>query len=319
MSVFQQFFGLREDPFRVNPDPRYLFLTPGTREALAGLAYGIQSRSGIILLTGEVGTGKTTLLQKLLGGLHQSRTATAFVFHTRLGAAGLFHCMMADFGIPAEPCSKSETVIRLNRWLLDKHRAGQSAVLIVDEAQNLREGVLEEIRLLTNLETATEKLLQIVLAGQPELEQKLKCAALRQLRQRITIRCRTLPLTREETRGYIAMRLSIAGAEGEPAFSAEAVDAVHAFSRGVPRVINVLCQHSLIHAFSERMRPVAAAVVEEVARDFDLERYESEEELENRTDLEGGDSCASSEGSRTDFRLSPVALSHSAQTREMAE
>ena len=317
--MYLQFFKLREDPFRVNPDPRYLFLTPGTREALAGLAYGIQNRSGILLLTGEVGTGKTTLLHKILGGLERSQTATAFVFHTRLGPAGLLHCMMADFGIPAEPRSKSETVIRLNRWLLERHRAGQTAVLIVDEAQNLHERALEEIRLLTNLETATEKLLQIVLAGQPELEQKLKCAALRQLRQRITIRCRTLPFTPEETRGYIAMRLSTAGAAGEPIFSAEALDAVHAYSRGVPRVINVLCQHSLIHALSERMRPVTAAVVEEVARDFDLERYQSEGELEKATELEGGDSCASAEGATRDLRLSPVKLSHGTPAGEVAE
>jgi len=317
--MYQQFFGLREDPFRVNPDPRYLFLTPSAQEALAGLAYGVQSRSGIILLTGEVGTGKTTLLHKLLGWLHQNQTATAFVFHTRLGAAGLFNCMMADFGIPAEPRSKSETVIRLNRWLLDKFRMGQTAVLIVDEAQNLREQVLEEIRLLTNLETATEKLLQIVLAGQPELEQKLKCAALRQLRQRITIRCRTLPLSLEETRGYITMRLTTAGAKGEPVFSPGAIDAVHAFSCGVPRVINVLCQHSLIHALSERMRPVVASVVEEVAQDFDLERYEAADERENRAQLDRGQEWAPAEELPGDLNLSPAQVALGAQARGVAE
>ncbi len=186
--MYQQFFGLREDPFRVNPDPRYLFLTPSNQEALASLAYGIRNRYGIILMTGEVGTGKTTLLHALLDGLRQARAVTAFIFNTRLSVGGLFDCLMTDFGIACESNTKSEKLSRLNHWLLDRFRAGQTAVLIVDEAQNLSVAVLEEIRLLTNLETSTEKLLQIVLSGQPELEEKLKCTQLRQLRQRITIR-----------------------------------------------------------------------------------------------------------------------------------
>jgi type II secretory pathway predicted ATPase ExeA len=164
--------------------------------------------------------------------------------------------------------------MRLNHWLLDRYRAGETAVLVVDEAQNLSLQVLEEIRLLTNLETSTEKLLQIVLTGQPELEEKLKLPQLRQLRQRITMRCRTMPLTLEETFGYIAERLRIAGADGEPIFSKEAIEAAHMYSRGIPRVINLLCEHSLINAYVDHLRPVSAHLVEEVAREFQLDEIE---------------------------------------------
>jgi general secretion pathway protein A len=161
--------------------------------------------------------------------------------------------------------------LKLNHWLLERYRAGEAAVLIVDEAQNLSLQVLEEIRLLTNLETSTEKLLQIVLTGQPELEEKLKLPQLRQLRQRITLRCRTSPLTLEETYGYIAERLRIAGANGEPIFSKEAIQAVNLYSHGIPRVVNLLCEHALINAYVDHIRPVPAHLVEEVAREFQLD------------------------------------------------
>jgi len=272
--MYQKFFGLRESPFNVNPDPRYLFLTKHIQEALAGLTYGIQNRKGFILLTGEVGTGKTTLLNRLLDWLHGQRVATAFVFNSQLNVSQLFDFMMADFEIPCESQEKSHVLMRLNHWLLERYRAGETAVLIVDEAQNLSLPVLEEIRLLTNLETSTEKLLQIVLTGQPELEEKLKLPQLRQLRQRITLRCRTAPLTREETFGYIAERMRIAGANGEPIFSKEAVQSVHTYSRGIPRVVNLLCEHALINAYVDHLRPVPADLVEEVAREFQLDEIE---------------------------------------------
>jgi general secretion pathway protein A len=274
--MYQEFFELREDAFRVNPDPRYLYCTPATQEALASLAYGVQSRGGIAVLTGEVGTGKTTLLHRLQDWLHQNRAATAYLSNTRLNAAELFDCIMADFAIPCGLQNKSAALIQLSRWLLDKYRLGETAVLIVDEAQNLSEEVLEEIRLLSNLETATEKLLQIILSGQPELERTLKRTGLRQLRQRITTRCRTLPLSFDETQGYIARRLSIAGANGNPIFAAGAMESVYSYSHGIPRVTNLLCQQALLRAFAERTRPVPAALVEEVAQEFELERNEQE-------------------------------------------
>jgi type II secretory pathway predicted ATPase ExeA len=272
--MYQKFFGLRESPFNVNPDPRYLFLTKQIQEALAGLTYGIQNRKGFILLTGEVGTGKTTLLNRLLDWLHGQRVATAFIFNSQLDVSQLFDFIMADFEIPSETREKSQVLMRLNQWLLERYRAGETAVLIVDEAQNLSLQVLEEIRLMTNLETSTEKLLQIVLTGQPELEEKLKLPQLRQLRQRITLRCRTAPLTLEETFGYIAERLRIAGANSEPIFSKEAIQTVHMYSRGIPRVVNLLCEHSLINAYVDHLRPVPAHLVEEVAREFQLDEIE---------------------------------------------
>jgi general secretion pathway protein A len=268
--MYKKFFNLKENPFNVNPDPRYLFLTRNTQEALACLTYGIETRKGFILLTGEVGTGKTTLLNKLLGWLHQENVATAFVFNPRLSVSQFFDFMMADFGIPCESRMKSQVLLKLNQWLLDRYQAGERAVLIVDEAQNLSQQMLEEIRLLTNLETSTEKLLQIVLAGQPELEVKLNQPQMRQLRQRITLRAKTLPLTLEETRGYINERLRIAGSNGGEVFSSEAIEAVHRYARGIPRVTNVLSEHALISAFVDQRKPVPQEVVEEVAHDFEL-------------------------------------------------
>jgi len=269
--MYQRFFGLRESPFNVNPDPRYLYLTRQIQEALAGLTYGIQNRKGFILLTGEVGTGKTTLLNRLLDWLRGQRVATAFIFNSRLEVNHLFDFMMADFEIPYDSREKSHVLLRLNQWLLDRYRLGETAVLIVDEAQNLSSEVLEEIRLLTNLETSTEKLLQIVLTGQPELEEKLKVPELRQLRQRITLRCHTSALSLDETYGYIAERLRIAGSNGEPIFSKEAIQMVHQYSRGIPRVVNLLCEHSMINAYVDSLRPVPAHLVEEVAREFQLD------------------------------------------------
>jgi general secretion pathway protein A len=269
--MYQRFFGLRENPFNDNPDPRYLFLTPQIQEALAGLTYGIQNRKSFILLTGEVGTGKTTILNRLLEWLHGQRVSTAFIFNSQLEVSHLFDFIMADFEIPCESREKSQILLRLNQWLLERYRVGETAVLIVDEAQNLSLPVLEEIRLLTNLETSKQKLLQIVLTGQPELEDKL--LQLRQLWQRITLRCHTSVLTLEETFGYVAERLRIAGANGEPIFSKEAIQTVHVYSRGIPRVMNLLCDHSLIDAYVEQLRPVPAHLVEEVAREFQLDEF----------------------------------------------
>ena len=216
--MYKEFFGLRANPFNVNPDPRYLFLTRHTEEALACLTYGIQSRKGFVLLTGEVGTGKTTLINKLMEWLRLQQVATAFIFNSRMDVPQLLDFMMADFGIPCDTKSKSQLLQRLYNWLLDRYRAGETAVLVIDEAQNLSDEVLEEIRMLTNLETFTEKLLQIVLVGQPELEQRLKQPQLRQLRQRLTLRAKTHPLNLEETKSYITQRLRIAGSNGEMIF-----------------------------------------------------------------------------------------------------
>jgi type II secretory pathway predicted ATPase ExeA len=268
--MYKEFFGLRANPFNVNPDPRYLFLTRHTEEALACLTYGIQSRKGFVLLTGEVGTGKTTLINKLLEWLRLQQVATAFVFNSRMNVPQFLDYMMADFGIECSSKAKSQVLLRLYNWLLDRYRAGETAVLIVDEAQNLSEEVLEEIRMMTNLETFTEKLLQIVLVGQPELEEKLKQPQLRQLRQRLTLRAKTHPLSLEETKAYVAQRLRIAGSNGQPIFDTEALVAIHRYSDGIPRVVNLLCEHCLVSGFVDQQKVIARPVVEAVAKDFDL-------------------------------------------------
>jgi general secretion pathway protein A len=268
--MYKEFYGLRANPFNVNPDPRYLFLTRHTEEALACLTYGIQSRKGFVLLTGEVGTGKTTLINKLLEWLRLQQVATAFVFNSRLNVPQFLDYMMADFGIPCDSRAKSQILLRLYNWLLDRYRAGETAVLIVDEAQNLTDEVLEEIRMLTNLETFTEKLLQIVLVGQPELEQKLKQPQLRQLRQRLTLRAKTHALTIEETKAYVQQRLRIAGSNGQEIFDPEALASIHRYASGIPRVINLLCEHCLVSAFVDQQKIIGPGVVDAVARDFDL-------------------------------------------------
>jgi len=272
--MYKSYFGLKENPFNVNPDPRYLYLTKQIEEALTGLMYGIQTRKGFITLTGEVGTGKTTLVNRLLDWLRQRRTRTAFLFNSRMNTSHLFDFILAEFEIVCESRTKSQQLMRLNQWLLERYRAGETAVLIIDEAQNLSYPVLEEIRMLTNLETSTEKLLQIVLSGQPELEEKLKLPQLRQLKQRITLRCKTAPLTKEQTHAYIAERLRIAGTSGEQIFSPEAMDTVHMYSLGIPRVVNLLCEHALINTYVEQERVVSPKIVEDIAREFQLDEIE---------------------------------------------
>jgi general secretion pathway protein A len=272
--MYKKFFGLGESPFNVNPDPRYLYLTHHIQEALACLIYGIQTRRGFILLTGEVGTGKTTVLNKLLEWSRQENISTAFMFNPRLSEAEFFDFMMADFGITCDSTMKSRTLMKLNEWLLAQYQGGKRVILIVDEAQNLSLEMLEEIRLLTNLETATAKLLQIVLAGQPELDEKINDPQLRQLRQRITLWAKTSPLTLLETHGYIKERLRIAGGTGEEIFGPEAIEAIHRHARGIPRITNLLCEHALINAFVGHCKTVSAQMVEEVARDFDLQEFD---------------------------------------------
>ncbi len=307
--MYKSFYGLKENPFNVNPDPRFLYLTKQIEEALTGLMYGIQTRKGFITLTGEVGTGKTTLVNRLLDWLHHRQTRTAFLFNSRMNSSQLFDFILAEFDIPCESKSKSQQLLKLNHWLLERYRAGETVVLIVDEAQNLTFPVLEEIRLLTNLETSTEKLLQIVLSGQPELEEKLRLPQLRQLRQRIMLRCHTSPLTAEQTYEYIRERLRIAGADGTPVFSEKAVEAVHLYSMGIPRVVNLLCEHSLVNAFVDQQRPIGPKIVEDVAREFQLDEVEPiapAGEVNNNSDVYNSEAFLQNLGEALSrFRLNP--------------
>jgi general secretion pathway protein A len=278
--MYRQFFGLHSNPFNMNPDPRYLFLTRHTEEALACLIHGVEGRKGFVLLTGEVGTGKTTLINKLLDRLREKNIAAAFIFNPRLNVRQFLNYVVTDFGVTGESTSrdsedKDEVLRGFNNWLLDRYRCGQTAVLIVDEAQSLSDKLLEEIRLLTNLETCTEKLLQVVLVGQPELEHKLKQPNLRQLRQRVTLWAKTQPLALDETEAYVAERLRIAGSNGEPIFDSTALSAVYRFSGGIPRTVNLICEHCLVTAFADQKKLISGDVVEAVARDFDLKDCEA--------------------------------------------
>jgi general secretion pathway protein A len=304
--MYKSFFGLKENPFNVNPDPRFLFFTKQIEETLTGLMYGIQTHKGFITLTGEVGTGKTTLINRLLDWLRQRRARTAFLFNSRMNTNQLFDFVLAEFEIACDSKSKSQQLMKLNHWLLERYRMGETVVLIVDEAQNLTFPVLEEIRLLTNLETSTEKLLQIVLSGQPELEERLRLPELRQLRQRIMLRCKTAQLTKEETRDYISQRLKIAGASAESIFSPQALDTIHLYSMGIPRVINLLCEHSLVNAFVENQRPIQAKIIEEVAREFQLDEVEPIAPESGSTDIYNSEAFLQNLGEALSrFRLGP--------------
>lgn len=268
--MYRSFFGLRVPPFGPGPDPAFLYMTPHIREALACLQYGIVRRKGFVVMSGEVGTGKTTLLKAVLNSFIKSRVSTAFVFNPRLDVLDFLEFVLTDFGIPPKNRTKSGMLLQLNHWLIERFREGGLCVIVVDEAQNLSWELFEEIRLLTNLESASEKLLQIVLSGQPELEVKLRDPSLRQLRQRISVWCRTRPLSRDGTRAYITERLRIAGAS-EPALSPEAMNVVHKYSNGIPRLINLICEHAMISAYVEQVKPVPAQIVETVSIELDLD------------------------------------------------
>ncbi|MGE0406166.1 MAG: ExeA family protein [Candidatus Korobacteraceae bacterium] len=269
--MYRAFFKLRHNPFNVNPDPRFLYCTRATVKALASLAHGIYRRKGFILLSGEVGTGKTTIVNKLLEWLRTQNATTAFIFHPSLDPAQFLDMVLADFGVRCDSPLKSQKILHLHKFLLERHRAGGTAVLIVDEAQDLAPEVLEEIRLLTNLETSTHKLLQILLSGQPELEELLRRPEMRQVRQRITIRCKTYPLTLEETQAYILTRLKVAGATMEPIFAPDAVRAIHRYSQGIPRIINFLCEHALIAAFADQQRTIRGTLIDGIAHENELD------------------------------------------------
>ena len=266
--MYNQFFALRENPFDVTPDPRFLFLNRQTQHALDELTHGIKSRKGLLLLTGEVGTGKTTLLNHLLAWLQQQRTPAAFIFNSHLEVSDLFDFVLMDFAVKFDVGAKNNALMRLHQWLLESFRVGQTPVMIVDEAQGLADHLLEEIRMLLNMETCSEKLLQIVLAGQPELDDRLQQPALRQVKQRVALRCKTAPLSRHETHQYIQSRLHIAGANGKPIFASQAMDAAYYYSRGIPRITNLLCEHALVNASLENIQPVPPHFVAEVARQF---------------------------------------------------
>jgi type II secretory pathway predicted ATPase ExeA len=268
--VYKKFFGLAKDPFIVSPDPSFLFSTPATEKTYASLLYGIQARKGLILLVGEVGTGKTLLLRKLMEQLHDAAAATAFVFNPRMKAADFLDYVLGDFGVEYDPSDRLLTFKILQDWLLKRNKLGQASVLIVDEAQNLSPEAFQVVHALSNLETPTDKLLQIILSGQREIEGILRLPEMKPLSQRIAVRLRTGPLSPAETLQYIAHRLRVAGGDIKTVFTPGAIKAVSWSSAGIPRLINLICEHALISGYADQRRPVGAETVQVVAREFSL-------------------------------------------------
>ncbi|HWN44094.1 MAG TPA: AAA family ATPase [Thermoanaerobaculia bacterium] len=262
MAIYQNFYGLEREPFGVTPDPDFLFLTSGHREALSQLLYGIQERKGFILVTAEVGMGKTTLLQSLRQEL-DSTTAVAYVSNTMLPFQGILEYMLEEFEIQKPGDSHAQRLVALQSFLLERHRTGQNSVLILDEAQNLYPQTLEQIRLLSNFETTKEKILQIVLVGQPELLSRLEVPELRQLKQRIGMICSIPPMTRAGTRNYIRTRLRLAGANDLGLFTEEALSQICEQADGIPRVVNMLCDHCLLIGYADQTRRIDCDIVDQ--------------------------------------------------------
>jgi general secretion pathway protein A len=271
--MYKKFFGLTRSPFEISPDPYFLFPTVRHNEALASIVHGVLRRKGFMVLSGEVGTGKTLMVRCLLELLRTRGVASANVFNPRLRPKEFLHYVIGDLGMnPASAENKGTLLLQLYNYLIARQQKNQTTVLIVDEAQNMDVELLEEIRLLTNLETAQQKLLQIVLVGQPELDQKMDSPQLRQLKQRITLRCTLEPLAEIETRAYIWQRMKRAGVTFEAVliFPTATVASIYSYSRGIPRLINTICENALIHAYAQRSKTVTEEMIHEVARDLRL-------------------------------------------------
>jgi len=270
-DMYESFYGLKENPFNVTPNPEYIYLGENHREALAQLLYGVKERKGFIVITGEVGTGKTTLIHYLLAKMNGNHTKTALLFNPKLAVDDFIQYILKDLGVRVQGKTKGEYLHNLHRYLLHAYQRDERVILIVDEAQGLKPELLEEIRLLSNLETSRSKLLQIVLLGQPEFDKTLSQAGFRQLRQRINLRYHLLPLSEKETKEYIGKRLRIAGAK-EPIFTEKAIKQIYLKSRGIPRLINILCDNALLNGYALDQRKVDERSVKEVAKDLYLKK-----------------------------------------------
>jgi general secretion pathway protein A len=265
--MYEQYFGLTKNPFSMTPDPSMLYVSPGHREALAGLAFALLEKKGLVVLTGEVGTGKTTLLARTLQCIPAQRMVSSVILNPTLTESEFFELMLLDFGFSDVPQSKARRLIRLQEFLMGAQKEGKIAALVVDEAHKLSPNVLEEIRLLSNMELPGEKLLQIVLAGQPELVHLLRRPDLRQLNQRISVRVSLQFLTLPEVEQYIGLRWSRSGTGPLP-FLPETYTEIAHYSRGIPRVINAICDNSLLAAFAARQSKVGVHHIREACQDL---------------------------------------------------
>ncbi|MDP2938889.1 MAG: AAA family ATPase [Candidatus Omnitrophota bacterium] len=265
--MYETFYGLREKPFNVTSDPAFFFLSKRHKEAFSHLIYGINERKGILLITGEIGTGKTTLCKTLLDKLDK-KIKTAFILNPNFSETQLLQLIVEDLGIIPKNKTKMSLISSLNKFLLQETSQGGNVALIIDEAQNLKANQLEQIRLLSNLETDKEKLLQIILVGQPELNQKLVLTQLRQLNQRIAIRYHILPLEKDELKEYIAYRLNVAGSNGTIEFTPEALEEIFIFSCGIPRLTNVVCDRALLSGFVKETKKISYEIIKKCVEEI---------------------------------------------------
>jgi general secretion pathway protein A len=269
--MYNAFFGFSESPFSLSPDPAFFYRSEQHEEALANLVYGVQARKGFIVLSGEVGTGKTTMLECLRDYLEAQYIEFAFIFNSRINSEQFFEMIAYDLDLPCARTSKTEVLFALNQLLVEQAQDGRTVVLIVDEAHNLDWDVLEEIRLLGNLENRNGKLLQIILAGQPELDRKLDAPNLRQLKQRIVLRCNLQPFTLRDAVEYMESRLETAGMTNQQIFSEEMMAEIQLRSQGIPRLINAICDNLLLTAFAAETKICTVEMLDEVCRDMRLE------------------------------------------------
>jgi general secretion pathway protein A len=266
--MYNRFYGFKEKPFEITPDPRFLFLSENHKEALAQLMYAVTEKKGFTVITGEVGTGKTLLVQTLLSKLN-GNVRTAYLFNPRLNSTDFIQYICEDFGLNGQKKTKGEYIAQLHHFLMACYAKNENVVLIIDEAQNLDPELLEEVRLLTNLETPKKKLLQIILLGQPELNDILDDPQCRQLKQRVSLRYHIESLKREETEEYIERRLKMAGAVNPYFFHPKALGEIYKYTKGIPRLINVVCDNALLTGYANDQKMIGKSVIREVISDLE--------------------------------------------------
>ena len=280
--MYKQFFHLKRKPFELIPNPEFLFLSGSHRKAITYLDYGIREKIGFMIFTGEVGSGKTTIIRNLIKKLNGKVTLSK-VFNTKVSSEQLISMINEDFGLDVNNKDKIVLLRELNDFLIEEYANNHQPILIIDEAQNLSSELLEEVRMLSNLETDSAKLLQIIMVGQPELRKTLARPELRQLRQRISISCHLLPLKREETEEYILHRLKVAGNREAVGFSDGTFDIIHNFSRGIPRLVNIICDFLMLSAFVDGTKEFTADLVKEVAGELEMENKYWQDEAPKQT------------------------------------
>jgi general secretion pathway protein A len=266
--MYEKFYGFKEKPFEISPDPKFLYLSENHKEALAHLTYAVRERKGFTVVTGEVGTGKTILVQTLLSKL-DGTTKTAYLFNPMMGSTDFLHYICQDLGLRSQKRSKGQYLAQLHKFLLSCYSRNETVVLIVDEAQKLDPKLLEEVRLLTNLETSKSKLLQVILIGQPELNEVLEDPQFRQLKQRVSLRYHIQPLNQVDTKKYIKRRIRIAGAFDHNIFTSKALDKIYKYSKGTPRLINIICDNALLTGFANDQKVIGSKVIHEVLKNLD--------------------------------------------------